>query len=160
MNYTTPLKYLATIFIFLAVMAYIKEVEACDVKNKMTEAIYFEARGEDFHGKLAVATVIMERLYSGKWGESVCEVVNSPHQFSYFWDGKAEVMDDPKALKESEEVASCVVSNNCSHAALQGVWYYYACKGRWGIKPPYWTKHYTYVATVGNHCYYKDEKEV
>lgn len=153
MNWKFLAYFIGTVFLFMICMASY-EAYGCNVEEKITEAVYFEARGESFHGKLAVATVIMERYHSGKFGETVCDVVNAKSQFSYYWDGVPEVMDDPKVLKESREIATCVVKG-CTHAALRGAWDYYACKGMWKIKPPYWVKYYTLVAEIGNHCFFK-----
>ena len=133
--------------------------EACskeDEYNKVTELAYFEARSESFQAQVAVATVAVNRLYTGKFGNNLCEVIEQPHQFSYFHDGLPEIMNDPKAKEVAEEVANCVVNNHCSHAALYGVTHYYACKGAYGITPPYWVDHFRFVAQIGNHCFYRE----
>ena len=41
----------------------------------LTNAIYFEARGEPVRGQMAVAQVIMNRVFSGYYPDSVCGVV-------------------------------------------------------------------------------------
>ncbi len=42
----------------------------------LTEALYFEARGESVKGQIAVAEVILNRVASPKFPDSVCAVVN------------------------------------------------------------------------------------
>src|SRR5262249_45834810 len=41
----------------------------------LTNAIYFEARGEPVRGQIAVAQVVMNRVFSGYYPDSVCGVV-------------------------------------------------------------------------------------
>lgn len=47
--------------------------------------MYHEARGEGGAGMMAVGMVTMNRLIDGRYGDSVCEVVYAPDQFS--WTG-------------------------------------------------------------------------
>ena len=49
----------------------------------MTEAIYFEARGETEEGQRAVAEVILNRVASPRFPDTVCAVVKQRWQFSY-----------------------------------------------------------------------------
>ena len=49
----------------------------------LTQAVYFEARGEPLEGQLAVAQVILNRVASGRYADSVCGVVNQPGQFTF-----------------------------------------------------------------------------
>ncbi len=41
----------------------------------LAEAVYFEARGEAVRGQIAVAQVVLNRAFSGKYPETVCGVV-------------------------------------------------------------------------------------
>lgn len=78
-------------------------------KDCMMEALWHEARGEPQIGQLAIAEVIFNRLDSGKFGSSVCEVVNQKYpncQFSYNCD---KVSDD---VIVNESVAYLVSSVN------------------------------------------------
>jgi spore germination cell wall hydrolase CwlJ-like protein len=52
--------------------------------NCLTEAVYFEARGESHLGKLAVANVILNRTkVTEKFPDTVCGVIKQKGQFSY-----------------------------------------------------------------------------
>jgi N-acetylmuramoyl-L-alanine amidase len=52
--------------------------------NCLTEAVYFEARGESHLGKLAVANVILNRTkVAEKFPDTVCGVIKQKGQFSY-----------------------------------------------------------------------------
>ena len=43
----------------------------------LVQAIYFEARGESFIGQLAVGSVILQRLESKSFPNTICSVVQS-----------------------------------------------------------------------------------
>jgi len=49
----------------------------------LARAVYFEARGEPLEGQLAVAQVILNRVASGRFADTVCGVINQPGQFSF-----------------------------------------------------------------------------
>jgi spore germination cell wall hydrolase CwlJ-like protein len=52
--------------------------------NCLTEAVYFEARGEPYLGKLAVANVILNRTrLADRFPDTVCGVIRQKGQFSY-----------------------------------------------------------------------------
>ncbi len=60
----------------------------------LTEAIYFEARGEPVRGQIAVAQVVLNRVFSGYYPSTVCGVVyqRTPErhlacQFTFTCDG-------------------------------------------------------------------------
>lgn len=49
----------------------------------ISEAVYFEARGESLEGMYGVALVIKNRKESGRYPTTYCGVVEQPYQFSY-----------------------------------------------------------------------------
>ena len=59
----------------------------------LTEALYFEARGESLEGQIAVAEVILNRVDSPLYPRTVCGVVKQRGgggcQFSYTCDGRS-----------------------------------------------------------------------
>ena len=59
-------------------------VETADIEQDcLASAVYFEARGEPLKGQLAVADVVLNRVRSPKYPDSICEVVEQPWQFSF-----------------------------------------------------------------------------
>ena len=48
----------------------------------LATTVYLEARNQSELGQRAVAEVAMRRLESGRWGDTVCEVVTAPKQFA------------------------------------------------------------------------------
>jgi spore germination cell wall hydrolase CwlJ-like protein len=49
----------------------------------LASAVYFEARGEPLKGQLAVADVVLNRVRSEKYPDTICAVVEQPWQFSF-----------------------------------------------------------------------------
>lgn len=50
-----------------------------DLLARLIEA---EAGGEEYEGKLAVGTVVMNRLEAGRWGDSISKVIKAEGQFA------------------------------------------------------------------------------
>ena len=50
--------------------------------NLLATIVTLESGGESYEGQLAVANVIINRLLSGHWGDTVADVVYAPYQFS------------------------------------------------------------------------------
>lgn len=49
----------------------------------LASAVYFESRGEPLKGQLAVADVVLNRVVSERYPDTICEVVEQPMQFSF-----------------------------------------------------------------------------
>jgi len=70
----------------------------------LSEALYFEARGESLKGQIAVAEVILNRVDSRKFPSSVCAVIRQGTgrkyacQFTYTCDGLPEHIRDTTAV--------------------------------------------------------------
>jgi spore germination cell wall hydrolase CwlJ-like protein len=77
----------------------------------LTNAIYFEARGEPERGQIAVAQVVMNRVFSGYYPGNVCGVVyQDSHrhlscQFTFTCDGIPEVVNEPDAWEVAKRIA-------------------------------------------------------
>ena len=61
-------------------------------RDFMIRTIVFEAANEPEEGKIAVAYVILNRVKSGGWGDSIKDVVTSPWQFEP-WMTKRDAME-------------------------------------------------------------------
>lgn len=81
----------------------------------LTQALYYEARGEGVIGEKAVAEVIFHRLSGGYHGHSICAVVyegfgHAGCQFSFTCDGSMKRPREASAWKESEELAAQILT--------------------------------------------------
>lgn len=70
--------------------------------------IYYEARGESIAGQIAVTQVVLNRVYSNKFPNNICDVIQQKNQFSWFWDGKSDMPKDHSAWVKSVEIAHLV----------------------------------------------------
>lgn len=121
----------------------------------LTEALYFEARGESVKGQVAVAEVILNRVDSRKFPNSVCAVVNQgtgkKHrcQFSYTCDGKAEVVNEPAAYRNVGKIARALLDGAPRNLTM-GAAYYHNHTVR-----PSWSRVFTRTASVDGHHFYR-----
>ena len=77
----------------------------------LAAALYFEARGESRTGQIAVAQVIVNRMRSGAYPDSICDVVwQNSHkrnrcQFSFTCDGRMDLIRDRKTWLRTKRLA-------------------------------------------------------
>ena len=121
----------------------------------LAEAIYFEARGEPVEGQFAVAEVILNRVESPKFPNSICKVVRQgterKHacQFSYNCDGKLEYIASGAAYDQVKRVAR-VSMDRKTRPLTKGATYYHAA-----FVAPSWAGSFQHVTTIGVHKFYK-----
>ena len=128
----------------------------------LTEAVYFEARSENFIGQLAVANVILNRVRHVKFPNTVCDVVHegrywkgnpvrNKSQFSYWCDGKSEKMKDKTALEQAKNIAILSLAG-ARIDRMENVLYYHASYMR-----PYWISYVDRVEKIGTHIFYRSK---
>ncbi|MDA9046252.1 cell wall hydrolase [Planktomarina temperata] len=126
----------------------------------LAEAIYFEARGEPVEGQFAVAEVILNRVDSPKFPNSICKVVRQgtgrKHacQFSYNCDGKLEYIVNGSAYDQTKRVAR-VSMDRKTRPLTKGATFYHAT-----FVSPSWARSFQHVATIGVHKFYKPVRRV
>ncbi len=83
-------------------------VPQTDDLTKLAAIIYCEAGGEPYQGQLAVGTVVMNRVASPKYGNTIEEVLMQPYQFTPVGSGRYAIAlakePDPSCLKAATEV--------------------------------------------------------
>ena len=84
----------------------------------LTKAIYFEANTEPRVGMYAVAEVILNRVRSNRFPNSICEVVKQRTvqeyklcQFSFYCDGKPEIVRSQMMYRKCKEIALLAILN-------------------------------------------------
>ena len=116
--------------------------------------VFFEARGEDLAGQVAVAQVVMNRVADKQWPSTVCEVVHEGGvirhkcQFSYHCDGKSDQPWEGKAKMQALLVASAVIAGS-GHAELRSATHYHA-----DYTYPNWAEILTFIVAYGKHRFY------
>jgi len=119
-----------------------KELE-CLAKN-----IYYEAGVEDPVGKYAVGHITLNRLKTGYWGRSICDVVYSRAQFSWTLKKKLE-KPNPALYAEAESIAWDVIHGH-RVVSLEKSLYYHADY----IKEPKWADINSKITQIGRHIFY------
>lgn len=127
-----------------------------DAEGKcLAQALYFEARGETVEGIFAVAEVILNRVDSALYPDSICGVINQGTgrlhqcQFSYTCDGKKETIHEPKAYDLVARIAERTIEG--SHRPLtEGATHYHTKS----VKPR-WSRTFPRTATIGYHHFYR-----
>jgi len=121
----------------------------------LAQNIYFEARSEPLEGKLAVAHVVMNRVASQYFPDSVCGVVQDGTdevlhrcQFSWYCDGKPDEVEDQGAWAEATELASQVYWGRAEDPSSGALWYHA------DYVKPVWRKAFAEGPTIGRHIFY------
>tara|TARA_B100000927_G_scaffold254327_1_gene220515 strand:+ start:751 stop:1290 length:540 start_codon:yes stop_codon:yes gene_type:complete len=140
----------------------------------MSLNIYYEARGEGWKGKAAVAHVVKNRVEHEKYPNTVCGVVLQARtwnekpirdmcQFAWYCDGRSDVPQlsykaqprKGKAIKPNirdwqHSVATAMqVTNSWSRDITKGATHYY----NHNISTPSWSTVYPVTIIVGNHTF-------
>ena len=114
---------------------------------ELTRAIYHEARGEDTLGQAAVAHVILNRVKSPLYPDTIREVVWQPDQFSFTNDGRSDRMTDLDAIGRAVDIA-LAVSRGKIKDPTGGALHYFAHQK---VKPR-WSRH-GYKLLIGEHTF-------
>lgn len=118
----------------------------------LTEAIYFESRGESLAGKAAVGLVIQNRVNSSRFPNTYCEVINQPWQFSYTFTTDSLVhvpnnrVEDYVGLQNSMLIAHDILNNELFDFTYGSMHYYNP-----RLAQPFWSRYGDVVAVVGGH---------
>jgi spore germination cell wall hydrolase CwlJ-like protein len=121
----------------------------------LTEALYFEARGESAQGLFAVAEVILNRVESPRYPNSVCGVVHQGAggrnrcQFSFDCDGKAEHISNKGAYARVGKVARAML-DGAQRGLTHGALFYHA-----NFVSPRWASSMEQTTTIGQHHFYR-----
>src|SRR6185312_988713 len=91
----------------------------------LADAIYFEARGEPIRGQMAVAQVVMNRVFSGRYPNNVCGVVyqnanrHLACQFTFACEGKnLNRIDEPEMWSQAKRIAKDTLDGKIWLAAV------------------------------------------
>ena len=123
----------------------------------MTEALYFEARGETIVGQYAVAEVILNRVESASYPASICGVVHQGTgrryacQFTYTCDGVPELISDQQAWHRAGQIAH-IMMEDAPRSLTAGATHYHAARVN-----PRWARVYPRTSQIGAHIFYRQQ---
>ena len=124
----------------------------------LADAIYFEARGESRLGQIAVAQVVLNRVKSRAYPNSICGVVyqdrDARHrcQFSFACDGVSDRVADRASWRRAMTLAKEIVSSGSRLflAAVGNATNYHAT-----YVSPQWAGEMKKMDTIGRHVFYE-----
>lgn len=123
----------------------------------LATAIYHEARGESLKGQFAVAEVILNRVQSRKFPNSVCGVVYQGVvagriggcQFSFACDGRSENMPNRRAADLARRI-SYVMAQGAHRGLTGGAQYFHTTAVN-----PSWASRFKQTTQIGAHLFYR-----
>lgn len=124
-------------------------------QNCLAQAIYYEARGETQRGQVAVAEVIMNRVRSAHYPNSVCGVVyqgshrSTGCQFTFTCDGSLAHRPRGRAWDRAQRVANAVLLGY-TRPLTQGATHYHTVAVN-----PVWNSGLVETVRVGTHVFYR-----
>jgi spore germination cell wall hydrolase CwlJ-like protein len=122
----------------------------------LSDAIYFEARGESVRGQMAVAQVVINRVFSGYYPNNICGVVyqNARRhlrcQFTFACDGLPERINEPAAWERAKHLARDALDGNFWLNDVGKATHYHA---RW--VHPWWVREMRKLDRIGVHTFYR-----
>lgn len=128
--------------------------------NALACNIYFESRGENISGQMAVGFVTLNRLKQEGYPESVRKVVYQPSQFSWTLVKSGFVVRDGESWQVAQDIAGFIYkirNNERLYKTLDpthGATHFHTKSGK-----PYWRKFFTKTVTIGRHVFYKPKEE-
>ena len=126
----------------------------------LTEALYFEARGEKIRGIFAVAEVILNRVDDPRYPSTVCGVVNQGTgeryrcQFTYTCDGRPETIADNRAYKRVGKIAQIMIQG-ADRRLTKGATHYHTKS-----VDPKWARVFPRTTTIGYHHFYRQPSRI
>ena len=125
----------------------------------LATAIYFEARGEPVQGQIAVGQVILNRVRSPNFPETICGVVYqgqmSPGcQFSFTCDGKTDTPKNNSHWALAQKLSRQITSGQVWLPEIGYSTFYHA-----DYVSPQWKSAMNRIDTIGRHIFYKKRNE-
>ena len=115
----------------------------------MADNLHWEARVDGVAGMAAVASVVMNRVASPRYPNTVCKVVHQRKQFSWTMHKrlkKQKLKHDWKTL-----MVATLALNGQLIDKTGGATHYHAL-----YVMPYWAAHLPFTVQIGTHLFYKE----
>jgi spore germination cell wall hydrolase CwlJ-like protein len=124
----------------------------------LAEAVYFEGRNETIEGQIAVAQVVLNRVRSGKWPNTVCGVVHQGRGEACAFPGVCKAGERPSEKDEKWQRAAWIADDTAAGRAwlneLTDATHYHNASAK-----PVWRVSMKFIRKVGWRMYYSDPKK-
>ena len=125
----------------------------------LANAVYFEARGEPVRGQIAVAQVVMNRVFSGYYPNDVCGVVyQNAHrhlacQFTFACDGIPDRITEAEAWARAKRISAATLDGTVWLPEIGKATHYHAY---W--VHPWWVRTMRKLSRIGVHTFYRPRR--
>jgi spore germination cell wall hydrolase CwlJ-like protein len=119
-------------------------------KYCLAQNIYFEAGNQSLLGKLAVGLVVMNRVKSKRYPNTVCGVVRQRKQFSWVDDSKSNNPTKDSAWGDSLRLSEDILNGKGEFLEFKDVTHYHA-----DYVNPRWSSEMVEVAKIDQHIFYR-----
>lgn len=125
----------------------------------LAEAIYFESRGEPKRGQIAVAQVVVNRVFSGYYPADVCGAVyQNAHrhlacQFTFACDDVRDVVREPDMWVQAKEIAADMLDGKLWLTSVGRATHYHA----YWVHPS-WVREMRKLDRIGVHTFYRPRR--
>jgi spore germination cell wall hydrolase CwlJ-like protein len=133
--------------------------ERAKAEKCLAEAVYFESRGETKRGQIAVAQVVMNRVFSGYYPTNVCGVVyQNAHrynacQFTFACDRIKDVVTEPDMWDQARQIARDTLDGKLWLSDIGKSTHYHAY---W--VHPWWVGTMRKLSRIGVHTFYRPRR--
>ncbi|TMJ16209.1 MAG: cell wall hydrolase [Alphaproteobacteria bacterium] len=115
----------------------------------LARAVYFESRGEPIDGQLAVADVVLNRVVSRRYPDTICAVVTQHAQFSFIQNGRFPTPDKAtEAWRKAVAIAKIATADIVDAVPADVMWYHA------DYVAPAWGKQLNRESKIGLHIFY------
>ncbi|GGF65323.1 hydrolase [Azorhizobium oxalatiphilum] len=125
----------------------------------LAEAIYFESRGEAKRGQIAVAQVVMNRVFSGYYPNDVCKTVyQNAHrhlacQFTFACDDVKDVVREPDMWVQAKQISADMLDGKLWLDSVGRATHYHA----YWVHPS-WVREMRKLDRIGVHTFYRPKR--
>ncbi len=123
----------------------------------LTKNVYFEARDQPIAGQIAVIMVTLNRVKNSAYPNSIKAVITqggtklNKCQFSWYCDGKPDVINDWKTFWKIEKLVMQVLhTKGLTRDITSGAIFYHA-----DYVKPHWAKHKKRIVKIDKHIFYR-----
>ena len=141
-------------------IAISKQIALSDEITCLAQNIYFEARSEPADGMLAVGHVVLNRVASKRFPDTVCTVVRQGGdqrrhrcQFSWWCDGRSDQPHNKVAWNAARLIAWFVYNGQTEDPTGGALWYHA------DYVSPYWREAFVAGPQIGRHIFYLNAED-
>jgi hypothetical protein len=134
----------------------LKGADYAKAERCLANAIYFEARSEPLRGQMAVAQVVLNRVFSPFYPNDVCSVVyqnagrHLACQFTFACDGKSKAINERGAWARANRIARQTLDGQIYMPEVGKSTHYHA-----SYVQPRWAREMHRLVKLGIHAFYR-----